>query len=108
MIEVLPLLGKYKYDTWRIFLVKCYIDNSVHLWSCIRNVNKYFWCRCRGGSQYLLSIYRLRRIILESIISLTELSASLCLCLVFTGWCMTRFDLPTSYHSDLESLIRKS
>jgi hypothetical protein len=26
--------------------VKCYIDNSVRLWSCIRNVNKHFWCRC--------------------------------------------------------------
>jgi hypothetical protein len=35
MIEILPPLGKYKYDTWRILLVKCYIDNSVHLWSCI-------------------------------------------------------------------------
>jgi hypothetical protein len=31
MIEVLPPLEKYKYDTWRIFLVKCYIDNSVHM-----------------------------------------------------------------------------
>jgi hypothetical protein len=35
MIEILPPLGKYKYDTWRILLVKCYIDNSVHLQSCI-------------------------------------------------------------------------
>jgi hypothetical protein len=41
MIEILPPLGKYKYDTWRILLVKWYIDNFVHLWSCIRNVNKY-------------------------------------------------------------------
>jgi hypothetical protein len=40
MIEVLPPLGKYKFDTWRILPVKCYIDNSVHLRSCIRNVNK--------------------------------------------------------------------
>jgi hypothetical protein len=39
MIEILPLLGKYKYDTWRILLVKCYIDNYVSLKSCIRNVN---------------------------------------------------------------------
>jgi hypothetical protein len=39
MIEVLPPLGKYKYDTWIIFPVKCYIDNSMRLWSCIRNVN---------------------------------------------------------------------
>jgi hypothetical protein len=39
MIEILPPLGKYKYDTWRILLVKCYIDNSVHMWSCIQNIN---------------------------------------------------------------------
>jgi hypothetical protein len=43
MIEILPPLGKYKYDTWRILPVKCYIDNSVRLRSCIRNVNKHFW-----------------------------------------------------------------
>jgi hypothetical protein len=29
MIEILPPLEKYKYDTWRILPVKCYIDNSV-------------------------------------------------------------------------------
>jgi hypothetical protein len=28
--------------------------------------------------------------------------------MVFTGSCMTGFDLPANYHSDLESLIRKS
>jgi hypothetical protein len=39
MIEVLPPMGKYKYDTQRIHTVKCYIDNSVRLWSCIRNIN---------------------------------------------------------------------
>jgi hypothetical protein len=39
MIEILPLLEKYKYDTGRMLPVKCYIDNSVHLWSCIRNIN---------------------------------------------------------------------
>jgi hypothetical protein len=39
MIEVLPPLGKYKYDTWRILPVKYYIDNFMRLWSCIRNVN---------------------------------------------------------------------
>jgi hypothetical protein len=39
MIEVLPTMGKYKYDTWRILPVKCYIDNSVCLRSCIWNVN---------------------------------------------------------------------
>jgi hypothetical protein len=32
-------LEKYKYDTWRILSVKCYIDNSMRLRSCIRNVN---------------------------------------------------------------------
>jgi hypothetical protein len=31
MIEILPPLGKHKYDIWRILRVKCYIDNSVHL-----------------------------------------------------------------------------
>jgi hypothetical protein len=39
MIEVLPPMGIYKYDAQRILLVKCYIDNSMHLRSCIRNVN---------------------------------------------------------------------
>jgi hypothetical protein len=108
MIDVLPPLGKYKYDTWRILLVKCYIDNFMCLQSCIRNVNCHFWCHCRGGSQYLLSVYRLLGIILASIISLANLSASMCLCLVFIGRCMTGFDLPANYHLDLESLIRKS
>jgi hypothetical protein len=42
IIEILPLLEKYKYDTWRILLVKYYIDNFVRLQSCIRNVNKHF------------------------------------------------------------------
>jgi hypothetical protein len=39
MIEVLPPLGIYKYDTYRILLVKCYIDSSVRLRSCIRIFN---------------------------------------------------------------------
>jgi hypothetical protein len=39
MIEILPPLGKYKYNTWRILLVKCYIDSSVRLRSCIQNIN---------------------------------------------------------------------
>jgi hypothetical protein len=108
MIEILPLLGKYKYDTWRMLLVKCYIDNSVHLRSCIRNVNKHLWRLCRGGSQYLLSIYRLHGIILANIISLIDLSAALCLFMVFTGSCVTGFDLPANYHLDPESVIRKS
>jgi hypothetical protein len=42
MIEILPSLGKYKYDTWRILPVKCYIDNSMCFQSCIRNINKHF------------------------------------------------------------------
>jgi hypothetical protein len=108
MIEILSPLGKYKYDIWRILPVKCYIDNFVRLRSCIRNVNKHFWRRCRGGSQYLLSTYRLYGIILASIISFTDLSAALCLFMVFTGSCMAGFDLPANYHLDPESLIRKS
>jgi hypothetical protein len=88
--------------------VKCYFDNSVRLQSCIQNINKHFWCRCRGGSQYLLSVYRLHGIILSSIINLADLSTSPCLCLVFVGRCMTGFYLPANYHSDPESLIRKS
>jgi hypothetical protein len=80
MIEVVPPTGKYKYDTWRILSVKCYIDNFVCLGSYIRNVNNDLCRRCRGESQYLLSVYRLHRIILASIIGLTNLSASLCLC----------------------------
>jgi hypothetical protein len=88
--------------------VKYYIDNSVRLRSCIQNVNKHLWHRCRGGSLYLLSVYRLYGIILTSIIILTDLSDDLCLFMVFIGTCMNGFDLPASYHSDPESLIRKS
>jgi hypothetical protein len=107
MIEVLPPLGKYKYDTWRILLLKCYIDNSVCyrggsqylLSGYIRNANKHFWHYCWGGSQYLLSIYRLHRIILESIISLPDLFASLCLCVVFTWKILFRPEPPTIHHS---------
>jgi hypothetical protein len=39
MIWIIPPLGKYKYDTWRILLVKCYIDNSMRMQSWIRNIN---------------------------------------------------------------------
>jgi hypothetical protein len=39
MIEILPPLGKCKYDTWRILPVKCYFDNFVRLRSCIQNIN---------------------------------------------------------------------
>jgi hypothetical protein len=38
MIELCPPLGLNKYDTWRILLVKCNINNSVRLWSYIRNI----------------------------------------------------------------------
>jgi hypothetical protein len=93
MIEILHPLEKYKYDTWRILPMKCYIHNFVRLRSCIRNVNKHFWCRCRGGSRYLLSIYRLHGIILTSIISLTDLSASI------TGKCFVRPKSSIVYHS---------
>jgi hypothetical protein len=99
MIAVLPPLGKYKYDTWRILLVKCYIDNSIRLRSCIRNVNKHLWHRCQRGSQYLFFVYRLLRIILASIISLIDLSASLCLCVVFTGKILFGPEPPTIHHS---------
>jgi hypothetical protein len=108
MIEILPPLGKYMYDTWKIVPVNWYIDNSVCLQSCIGNVNKHFWHHCHGESQYLLSVYRLHGIILTSIISLIDLSATLLLFMVFTGSCMTGFDLPANYHSDPKSLIRKS
>jgi hypothetical protein len=107
-IEILPPLLKYKYDTWRILLVKCYIDNFVCLWSCIRNVNNDFWHYCRGGSQCLVSVNRLHGIILTSIIGLTDLSTSLCFFMAFTRSCMTGFDLPANYHSDSKSLIRTS
>jgi hypothetical protein len=45
---------------------------------------------------------------LTSIISLTDLSAALCLLMVFIGSCMIGFELTTNYLSDPESLIRKS
>jgi hypothetical protein len=77
MIEILPPFGKHKYDTWRILPVKCNIDNFVRLRSSISNVNKHFWRSCQEESQYLLPVYRLYGIILDSIISLTDLSATL-------------------------------
>jgi hypothetical protein len=49
MLEILPPLGKYKYDTWRILPVKCYIDNSVCLQSHIRNVNIYTSQQAKAG-----------------------------------------------------------
>jgi hypothetical protein len=90
MIEILSLLGKYKYDTWGILPVKCYIDISVCLQSCIRNVNKHFWRHCQGGSQYLLTVYKLHGIILTSINSLIDLSAALWFFVVVTRKCFVR------------------
>jgi hypothetical protein len=106
MIEILPPLGKYKYETWRILLVKCYIDNFVPLPSCIRNVNKHFWRRCWGGSQYILSIYRLHGIILTNIISLTDLSAALWLFVVVIGKCFVGPKSPTVHHSFQRFMLR--
>jgi hypothetical protein len=98
MIEILPPMGKYKYDTWRILPVKCYIDNSMHLQSYIRNVNKHFWCHCWGESQYLLSVYRLHGIILTSIINLTDLFADLWLFVVVTEKCFVGPESPIVHH----------
>jgi hypothetical protein len=106
MIEILPPLGKYKYDTWRILPVKCYIDNFVCLLSCIRNINKHFWRHCRGGSQYLLFIYRLHRVILTSIISLIDLSTALWLFVVVTGKCLVGPESPTFHHLFLRFVLR--
>jgi hypothetical protein len=68
----------------------------------------HFWYRCRERSLYSLSIYRLHRTVLASIISYAELFVALCLFMVYTGKCMTRFDLQANYHPDPESLLRKS
>jgi hypothetical protein len=105
-IEMIPPLEKYKYDTWRILPVKCYIDNCMRLRSCIQNVNTHFWCRCRGGRQYLLSIYRLHRIILTSIISLTDLSAALWLFVVVTGKCFVGLKSPIVHYSFPRFMLR--
>jgi hypothetical protein len=57
MIEVLSPMGKYKYDTWRILAVKCYIHNYVRLRSCIRNVNnkgglpRFLWAKTIWASE---------------------------------------------------------
>jgi hypothetical protein len=61
MIEILLPLGKYKYNTWRILLMKCYIDNYVRLRSYIRNVYKHLWRRCQEeASIFYLSINYMR------------------------------------------------
>jgi hypothetical protein len=59
MIEMLPPLGKYKYNTLRILPVKCYIDNYVCLRSCIRNINMHLCYFCANNISYL-SCERLR------------------------------------------------
>ena len=86
--------------------MKCYIDNSVHLQSCIRNVNNYFWCCC-WGSQLTLSTDRLSRIVLVSIVSLRELSLALCLLLVFTWKYGIGLPLRATHHTDLEPSLGK-
>jgi hypothetical protein len=106
MTEILPPLGKYKYDTWRILPVKCCIDNFVRLQSYIRNINKHFWHCCWGESQYLLSVYRLHKIILTSIISLTDLSTALWLFVVVIGKCFVRPKSPIVHHSFLRFTLR--
>jgi hypothetical protein len=50
MIEIIPPLGKYKYDTRRILLVKCYINNFVRLRRYIQNVNTQRRGGCGGGA----------------------------------------------------------
>jgi hypothetical protein len=106
MIEILPPLGKYKYDTWRIFLVKCYIDNSMRLRRCIRNVNKHLGRCCQGGSHYLLSVYRLHGVIVTSIISLTDLSNALWLFVLVTVKCFVGPKSPIVHHSFLRITSR--
>jgi hypothetical protein len=58
IIEILPPIGKYKYGTWRIVLVKCYIDNSVRLRSCIRKSTSISSVVAREEANiFYLSIY---------------------------------------------------
>jgi hypothetical protein len=51
MIELLLPLGLNKYNTCRILLLKCYIDNFVRLWSCIKNINNDV-----GGNDHIIEI----------------------------------------------------
>jgi hypothetical protein len=64
MIEVLPPLGKYKYDTWRILPMKCYIDISVRLRSCIWNVN--IGCRCHTSEVHNCQLLPTIHVVAES------------------------------------------
>jgi hypothetical protein len=108
MIDVLPPLRKYKYGTRRILRWSATLTILCTCGAVYKMSTSIFGAIAGGGRQYLSSVYRLHRIILASIISLANLSASVCFCLVFAGRCMTGFDLLANYHSDLESLIRKS
>jgi hypothetical protein len=62
MIEVLPPLGKYKYETWRILLVKCYTDNSVCLQRCIRNINTSCFSMSTGSAVLVFRLLSLTSI----------------------------------------------
>jgi hypothetical protein len=46
MIEILPPIKKYRYDTCRILSVKCYIDNFVCLRICVINVSSIITMYC--------------------------------------------------------------
>jgi hypothetical protein len=65
--------------------VKCYIDNSVRLWSCIQNVNTDAY---------------------QSIISLTDLSTALWLFVVVTGKCFVGPKSLTVHHSFARFMLR--
>jgi hypothetical protein len=90
MIEILPPLGKYKYDTWRILPMKCYIDNFMCLRSCIRNVNSLY---TKVPMEHLT---QLTSLIMEIRLSLMRLSGSgmLDLLLVTPTFCKNKI-LPT-------------
>jgi hypothetical protein len=52
MIEILPPMEKYRYDTYRILSVKCYIDNFVCLRICVRNVSSIITMYCISCPSY--------------------------------------------------------
>jgi hypothetical protein len=96
MIEVLPLFGKYKYDTWRILPVKCYIDNFVRLQSCIRNINN---CprSFRVEAKLLLLLWaEVNALVYFSIFALTRVFSTLVgspknfMCRCPTRWCTAK------------------
>ena len=107
-IDTIELLLPCGFDTLEYSWVKATIGICMLAdYSMAKKHQQAFWRRCRG-SQLSLSVYRLSKIALVNIINLTELSFALCLLMVFTGKCMTGFNLPANYHSDLKSLLRKS